>query len=135
MNSIAPFLMFCNKHHGKAEEAINFYISLFSDSSIVSMQKYGKDQGDPEGTVLHAIFTLRGQTFMAIDSAGPHQFTFTPAMSLYVSFDSDNELDEVFQKLSEGGMVMMGLQAYPFSKKFGWVQDRFGVSWQLNLAA
>jgi predicted 3-demethylubiquinone-9 3-methyltransferase (glyoxalase superfamily) len=70
---------------------------------------------------------------MAIDSAAPHQFTFTPAMSLFVTCDTEEETEKVFEKLAEGGMVMMALGAYPFSKKFGWVQDRFGVSWQVSV--
>lgn len=127
---IAPFLMF----EGRAEEAIHFYMSLFADSEIVAIQRYGAEGPGPEGTVVHATFTLNGQTFMAIDSFVNHAFTFTPAMSLYVSCETEAEIDRLFAALSEGGSVMMPLAAYPFSEKFGWLADRFGVSWQLTLA-
>jgi predicted 3-demethylubiquinone-9 3-methyltransferase (glyoxalase superfamily) len=72
---------------------------------------------------------------MAIDSPVKHDFTFTPAMSLFVDCADEAEIDALFAKLSEGGKVLMPLAAYPFSRKFGWLSDRFGVSWQLNLAS
>ena len=81
-----------------------------------------------------ATFSLGGQSFMAIDSYVQHAFTFTPAISIYVNCESETEIDRAFAALSDGGAVLMPLDAYPFSKKFGWVQDRFGVSWQLTLA-
>ena len=127
---ITTFLMF----EGQAEEAITFYTSLFNDSEIVRITKYGPDgQFGPEaeGTVQHALFTLNGQQYMAIDSFG-HAFTFTPSISLFVQCDSEEELESLFENLSEGGTIAMPLDNYGFSNKFGWVQDRFGVSWQLN---
>ncbi|MES9669193.1 VOC family protein, partial [Bacillus pseudomycoides] len=72
--------------------------------------------------------------FMCIDSNVKHDFTFTPSMSLYVNCDTEAEIDEVFHKLAEEGEVLMPLAAYPFSKKFGWLKDKFGVSWQLTLS-
>ncbi|MGE5403379.1 MAG: VOC family protein, partial [Candidatus Saccharibacteria bacterium] len=86
-----------------------------------------------EGTVMHAVFSLKGQQLMCIDSNVEHQFTFTPAISLYVYCDSEGELDQCFEQLAQNGIVLMPLAAYPFSSKFGWVQDKFGVSWQLSL--
>ena len=130
-NKITTFLMF----EGDAEEAITFYISLFDDSEIVSIKKYESDgPGGPEaeGTVQNAVFTLKGQQYMAFDSYMEHGFTFTPSISLFVECESEEELGTLFEKLKEGGEVMMPLDDYGFSKKFGWVQDRFGVSWQLN---
>lgn len=126
---ITTFLMF----EGKAEEAMNFYISLFGQSAVVNIVRYGPNEAGPEGSVLHAIFTLNGQQFMCIDSYEKHKFTFTPSISLYVNCDTNEEIVELFARLSEGGGVMMPLSNYPFSEKFGWVADRFGVSWQLNL--
>ena len=76
---------------------------------------------------------MAGQEFLCIDSPVPHDFTFTPAMSLLVDCESEMEFDEAFGKLAEGGVVMMPPGDYGFSKKFGWVQDRFGVSWQMML--
>ncbi len=68
-----------------------------------------------------------------MDSGEQHHFTFTPAMSIFVDCDREQELDEVYTGLSDGGMVLMPLQEYPFSRKFAWLNDRYGVSWQLNL--
>lgn len=130
MQKITPFLMF----EGRAEEAINFYLPLFKNSKIVSMVRYGKEGPGTEGTVMHAVFQLDGQEFMAIDSAIKHGFTFTPAQSFYVRCESEAEVDALFGKLAEGGQALMPLGEYPFSAKFGWVADRFGVSWQVSLA-
>jgi predicted 3-demethylubiquinone-9 3-methyltransferase (glyoxalase superfamily) len=127
---ITTFLMF----EGQAEEAMTFYTSLFDDSEIVRIIKHGPDGPagpDAEGTVQHALFTLNGQPYMAIDSFG-HQFTFTPAISLFVDCNSEEEIEMLYEKLMEGGTAAMPLGEYGFSEKFGWVQDRFGVSWQLN---
>lgn len=127
---ITTFLMF----EGDAEEAITFYTSLFDDSEIVSISKYGPDGPngpEAEGTVQNALFTLKGHQYMAIDSFG-HDFTFTPSISLFVKCDSEEELETLYEKLSDDGEVAMPLDNYGFSTKFGWVQDRFGVSWQLN---
>ena len=130
MQKITTFLMF----EGQAEEAMNFYTSLFNDSAITSMTRYGPNEMGAEGSVMHATFTLNGQTFMCIDSHVQHAFTFTPAISLYVTCETESEIDKLFAKLSEGGEIMMPLELYPFSKKFGWLADKFGVSWQLTLA-
>jgi predicted 3-demethylubiquinone-9 3-methyltransferase (glyoxalase superfamily) len=130
MQEISTFLMF----EGKAEEAMNFYVSLFQQSEVLSITRYGAEQPELEGKVMHASFSLQGQSFMCIDSVVKHEFTFTPAMSLYVKLDKEEEIDRLFEKLSENGQVLMPLSLYPFSKKFGWVADRYGVSWQLNLS-
>jgi predicted 3-demethylubiquinone-9 3-methyltransferase (glyoxalase superfamily) len=129
MQKLITFLMF----EGKAEEAITLYTSLFKSSSIVNISRYNKNGPGAEGTVMHATFSLNGQEFMAIDSAG-HAFTFTPSISIYVKCDDDAEIDDLYNKLIEGGSAMMPLGSYGFSKRFGWIADRFGVSWQLNLA-
>ncbi len=129
VQKIRTFLMF----EGRAEEAMDLYTSLFERSGIVSMDRYGPNEDGKEGTVRKATFRLGGQEFMCIDSSVHHAFTFTPAISLFVSCDSESEVDRLFGRLSEGGQVLMPLAAYPFSEKFGWVMDRFGVSWQLSL--
>lgn len=82
---------------------------------------------------MHASFTLKGQLFMCIDSSTRHNFTFTPAISLFVTCDTEDEINRVFAKLSQDGAVLMPLMATPVSEKFGWIQDKYGVSWQLNL--
>jgi predicted 3-demethylubiquinone-9 3-methyltransferase (glyoxalase superfamily) len=129
MQKITTFLMF----EGKAEEAMNYYMSLFNHSEVVNITRYGADMGEFEGKVIHATFTLNGQEFMCIDSTVKHKFTFTPSVSLYVTCESEEELDNAFEKLSQDGEVLMPLAAYPFSEKFAWVNDQFGVSWQLSL--
>jgi predicted 3-demethylubiquinone-9 3-methyltransferase (glyoxalase superfamily) len=126
---IKTFLMFS----GNAEEAMNFYISLFDNSAIQEIRKYGPGEAGPEGTVVLATFSLDGQLFMCIDSHVQHQFTFTPAISLYVDCLTELEIDNLFSKLSEAGQVLMPLSQYPFSPKFAWVADKYGVSWQLNM--
>ncbi|SMD16429.1 VOC family protein [Kibdelosporangium aridum] len=128
---IHTFLMF----EGKAEEAMSFYISLFDDAEIVSISRYGAEGPGKEGSVVQAIFTLAGQQYMCIDSPVSHAFTFTPAVSLFVNCADEAEIDRLYAALSEGGGVLMALGDHGFSKKFGWINDRFGVSWQLNLAA
>lgn len=119
---------------GKAEEAMKFYTSVFANSEITGISRYGANEVGAQGTVMRATFSLNGQEFMCIDSSVKHDFTFTPSISLYVSCDSDDEIARIFTALSQDGAVLMPLADYPFSKKFGWVADKFGVSWQLNLA-
>jgi predicted 3-demethylubiquinone-9 3-methyltransferase (glyoxalase superfamily) len=128
-------LMFVGMQHGKAEEAMNLYSSLFDNSGIVEIERYGAGEEEREGTVKRAIFSLDGHEFMALDSGRPHPFTFTPAMSLFVECRSEDEIDRLYGVLTEGGDTPMPLDDYGFSRKFGWIQDRYGVSWQLNLAA
>ncbi|MEU1039678.1 VOC family protein [Streptomyces sp. NPDC005551] len=126
---ITTFLMF----EGNAEDAMTFYTSVFDDADVVSITRYGANGPGRPGSVQHATFTLAGEEFMCIDSPAQHDFTFTPAVSLFVQCDSEAELDRLFAALVERGAVLMPLGDYGFSAKFGWVNDRFGVSWQLNL--
>ncbi|WP_136605016.1 VOC family protein [Paenibacillus dokdonensis] len=127
-SKITPFLMF----EGQAEEAMNYYTSIFEPSEITRISRYGANEVGDEGSVQQATFCLKGQTFMCIDSNIKHEFSFTPAISLFVTCDSDEEISEAFDKLSAGGSVLMPLAAYPFANKFGWVQDKYGISWQLS---
>jgi predicted 3-demethylubiquinone-9 3-methyltransferase (glyoxalase superfamily) len=126
---ITTFLMF----EGNAEEAMNFYISLFDDAEVLSLTRYGAGGPGREGSIQHATFSLAGQHLMCIDSPAEHDFTFTPAISLFVQCGSEAEIDRLHAALAEQGMELMPLGAYGFSARFGWVNDRFGVSWQLNL--
>ena len=129
MQKLVTFLMF----EGKAEEAINFYLSLFSDSEIVNITRYSKNEPGAEGSIKLATILLHGQEFMFIDSPAKHDFTFTPSISIYVNCGTEEEIDNLFNKLSQDGKIFMPLATYPFSKKFGWTNDKYGVSWQLNL--
>jgi len=128
--SIKPFLMFT----GKAEEAITFYVSLFADSRIDSIERYKAGEQGPEGSVKRADFTLAGRPHMAIDSPVKHAFDFTPSLSLFVDCADEAELDRLYAAFAEGGQPLMPLGSYGFSRKFGWLNDRYGVSWQLNWA-
>ncbi len=127
---ITPFLTF---QKGDAEEAMNFYISLFENSKVIDIQRWGKEGPGDLGTIMHATFELNGLQFMCSDSPPIHNWDFTPAVSNYVECKNEDEINSLWLKLSENGQVAMPLGDYGFSKKFGWVVDRFGVSWQLNL--
>ncbi|MCY9006375.1 VOC family protein [Peribacillus frigoritolerans] len=129
MMKVTPFLMF----EGNAEEAMNYYTSLIEGSKINSIVRYGANESGTEGSVMQATFTLKDQEFMCIDSNVKHQFTFTPSFSIFLTCDSEEEIDRLYSSLTDGGQVMMSLGDYFFSKKFGWVSDKFGVSWQLTL--
>ncbi len=118
---IAPALMFTGKQRGKAEEAMNFYISLFKNSGITLMARYETGEPGPEGEVKHARFTLDGQEFIAFDSHVQNDFTFTPAVSLLVNCVTQEEVDTFWEKLSAGGE----------KGQCGWLTDRYGVSWQI----
>ncbi len=134
MKSIKTSLMFVGEQAGKAEEAMTFYTSLFPDSEIIELQRYEAGQHEPEGSIKMARFTINGSEFMALDSHLDHAFTFTPSMSLYVECESMSETEKVFRALAEGGVELMPLDDYGFSQRFGWLNDRYGVSWQLNLS-
>lgn len=125
---ITPFLWF----DGKAEEAINFYTSIFPDAEITQLKKWGEGGPFPAGQVMSASFTLEGMQFHAFD-AGPH-FQFNPSISFFVNCDTEDEVEMLWQKFSDGGNPLMPLDKYPFSEKYGWIVDKYGVSWQLILA-
>ena len=127
---IAPFLMF---QGGVAEQALTFYTSLFDDARIGDITRYGPEGPGPEGTVQLARFSLAGQEFRCSDSFVTHDFSFTPSFSVWVETEDEEELQRLFAALADGGRQLMPLDDYGFSRRFGWVDDRFGVSWQLNL--
>jgi predicted 3-demethylubiquinone-9 3-methyltransferase (glyoxalase superfamily) len=115
MQKITPFLWF----DGKAEEAMNFYVSVFKNSKAGTVTRYGEAGPGPKGTVMIATFQLEGQDFVAING-GP-QFTFTPAISFFVDCKTQEEVDDLWEKLSEGGE----------KSRCGWLKDKFGLSWQI----
>lgn len=129
---IIPYLWFANQ----AEEAATFYTSLFENSQIGDVTRYSaataEVSGQAEGSAMTVPFELAGQKFVALNG-GP-LFEFTPAISFTVSCETEAEIDRLWEKLSAGGAVLMPLASYPFSEKFGWCNDKYGVSWQLNLA-
>ncbi len=128
--TITTFLMF----DGVAEQAMNLYVSLFDNARITDIQRYEADEAGAEGTVKRAGLTLADQELICIDSPVKHAFTFTPAMSLFVDCENETELDRLFEQLSTDGEILMPTDDYGFSSRFAWINDRFGVSWQLNLA-
>lgn len=115
MQKITPFLWF----DGKAEEAMNFYVSIFKNSKIVSVSRCGDHGPGPKGSIITGTFQLEGQQFMALNG-GP-MFQFSPAISLFVHCETQAEVDELWQKLSAGGE----------KQRCGWLKDKFGVSWQI----
>ena len=127
--SVTPFLMF----DGSAEQAMQLYITLFHNSEIKRIERYGPGEQGTEGSVRRADFTVAGQELICIDSPIKHAFGFTPSFSLFVECENEGELDSAFRQLSHDGAVLMPPDNYGWSKKFVWVSDRFGVSWQLNL--
>jgi predicted 3-demethylubiquinone-9 3-methyltransferase (glyoxalase superfamily) len=114
---------------------MDLFVSLFPDSRIVSAARYGDAGPGPAGTIKVAVFTLCGREFMCSDSPVKHAFSFTPSNSIFVECDSMDMLTRSFDVLSQDGGVLMPPGNYGFSRYFCWVNDRFGVSWQLNLAA
>ena len=125
MQKVIPHLWF----NTEAKEATAFYATLFKNSSVDHVTTI---TGTPSGDCDIVSFTLANQKFMAI-SAGPH-FKLNSSISLFTTFDSEPEIDETWNKLSDGGKILMPYQAYPWAKKYGWVEDKYGVSWQLSIS-
>lgn len=124
MMTAAPFLMF----QGRCEEALTFYAATVPDTRIVSLVR------KPDGTAAMARLSVAGLEIMANDSPPVHAFTFTPSTSIFLTVDETDEVDRLAAALGEGGQALMAPNDYGFSRRFGWVQDRFGVSWQINAA-
>lgn len=124
MKSARPFLMF----QGEARAALDFYTALFPGAAILA-----RTDGE-DGTVQRATLSLAGQEIMIYDSPPVHAFTFTPSFSIFIECEDEAELERLATALPEDGKTLMPPGDYGFSQRFAWVQDRFGVSWQLNLA-
>ena len=119
---------------GKAEEAMNFYVSVFPNAEVLNVLWYGPNAPGAEGSVLKASFRIGSQTLMCTDSVVKHDFSFTPAFSLFVECDSEQEIRRLYTALLAGGDAAIPIGGYGFSRMFAWVNDRYGLSWQLNLA-
>ncbi|MEL6276701.1 MAG: VOC family protein [Cyanobacteria bacterium J06629_2] len=127
---ITAFLTF---QENNAEEAMNYYVALFDNSEVLDIQRHGAGGPAPEGSILLARFSLNGMEVLCSDSYIKHEWDFTPGVSLFVTCQSAEEQDKLFERLSADGQVMMPLNNYGFSQRFGFVEDQFGISWQLNL--
>lgn len=129
MQKITPCLWFDTN----AEDAVAYYLSIFNDGKVLDTVRYPKAgheiHGMEEGSVMTIDFEIEGFTMTALNG-GPH-FKITPAISLRVNCPTREEVDELWEKLSEGGSALMPLDAYPFSERYGWIKDKYGLSWQL----
>lgn len=123
MTTLTPQIMF----QGQMSEALALWGKAFADMTVMPKMQ------DGDRLVLAEV-TIAGQTLAVFDSAPVHDFGFTPAISLALQCDSAEEVDAIFAVLSEGGTVRMSLGAYDFSERYAWIDDRFGVSWQLMVA-
>jgi predicted 3-demethylubiquinone-9 3-methyltransferase (glyoxalase superfamily) len=129
--AVTPYLMFT----GEAEEAMRFYISVLPGGELVEVERYGPDQDGAEGSIKRATFRISGQTFLCMDSPVKHDFGFTPSVSFLIDCTSESEFDTLSNTLSKDGKVFMPAGEYPFARRFTWLSDRYGVSWQLHLAS
>lgn len=132
--------------HGNAEEAMNFYTSVFENSEIVHViRARAEDAGWTEGTLQYGIFKIAGQQVICMNTPPPgsrpyntapwHEFRFNPAITIYVERDSKEDFDKLYEALTESGEIYLPAQSYGFSPKFAWVNDRYGISWRINLSS
>lgn len=126
---VKPFLMF----QGKAEAALKFYVETVPDSAI-SLLQHHPEGGPAAGQVLRGEASIGGQPVIVFDSPVEHAFDFTPRWSFFVEAKDEAEIERIYAALLDGGQALMPIGDYGFSRRFGWVNDRFGVSWQINLA-
>jgi predicted 3-demethylubiquinone-9 3-methyltransferase (glyoxalase superfamily) len=128
MKSFLPFITF----NGNAMEALTFYKDIFHDMEIEFLQEFGSGTPELEGQVMQALISIDGQRIMLGDSRTPAGFSFTPAMSFYIECSDMNEAELYYRKLKKNGAILMPLDEYGTGRFFAFVQDRFGLSWQLN---
>jgi len=119
---------------GVGREAVDFYVSVFEDGEILDLETYPAGGPAPEGTIMRGRFRIAGQEFFVSDSYIEHAFDFTPSLSVWVEAETADAQEALVAALAEGGATLMPLDNYGFSTRFAWVNDRFGVSWQINLA-
>ena len=127
-NSVTPFLMFQGRN---AQEAIDFYVDVIPNSRIQEVQHFGDSNPDAADLIMIATVTIGGQDVKFSDSPIKHAFDFTPSFSFLIECNTEEEVKTIASQLEQDGKVLMPLDSYGFSKIFTWVEDRFGVSWQL----
>lgn len=130
MASIGFHILFQN---GLAKQALERYSEIFDDYTLDRLDIYEADSGGPEGQVQVADFRVHGQRFVCIDSPIQHEWDMTPGIAPFIECDDDAQMERLFDALADGGQVHMPLGDYGFGRRFGWVEDRFGVSWLLNI--
>ncbi|MBI3311344.1 VOC family protein [Serratia quinivorans] len=130
MSHVSTFVMF----QGDAQPAIDLYSELFTGFRVQQLVHFDESDGGPR-RVKHATIDFERHNLVFIDSPVSHDFSFTPAVSLHVNLATEAELERIFARLAEGGEVLMPIDDYGFSARFGWLNDRFGLSWQLNVPA
>lgn len=130
MSQVSTFVMF----QGHAQQAINLYSELFAGFRVQQLLHF-EESGDGPRRVKHATIDFERHNLVFIDSPVSHDFGFTPAVSLHVNLATEADLERIFARLAEGGEVLMPIDDYGFSARFGWLNDRFGLSWQLNVPA
>lgn len=126
---VRPFLMF----QGEAADAIAFWIEVVPDTRLLRVEHFDDAGPGLEGSVKTALLAIGNQDVMVFDSPVKHDFSFTPAFSFFVTCESEAQLETLAARLAEGGRVLMPLGEYGFSRRFAWVEDRYHVSWQINL--
>lgn len=129
MSKVKTHVMF----QGDGEKAMSLYSSVFKDFQVKSLARYGEGEPVVAGSFKLAYVSFAGHELIIFDSPPIHNFSLTPSMSLFVDFETREELETAFSLLSQNAKVMMPLGDYGFSPCYGWVVDRFGMSWQLNL--
>ena len=126
-NRVSTFLMF----EGCAEEAVRFYEGLFPNARLDKLERYAATDAGPIGKVRQASLTIGEHRLIAFDSPIKHEFGMTPSISLFVACDTAEEVDRLAAALGEGGAVLMPIDSYDFALRYTWLNDRFGLSWQL----
>lgn len=116
---------------GEAEEAAGFYRSLFPDAELERLRRFKAGESGTEGKVREAVLVMDSHRLILFDSPVKHQFTFTPSTSIFVECETGEEVERLAAALSDGGQVLMPLDSYDFAVRYAWVNDRYGVSWQL----
>ncbi|MEM9725468.1 MAG: VOC family protein [Pseudomonadota bacterium] len=129
MTAVSTYLMF----QGDAEAALDAYAAIFDAFVVEDIERYGPEEAVASGALKLARISFAGHQLRLFNSPPVHDFSFTPSMSLFLDMTSRDELERALAALSEGGRILMPLDDYGFSAAFSWVEDRFGVSWQLNL--
>jgi predicted 3-demethylubiquinone-9 3-methyltransferase (glyoxalase superfamily) len=117
---------------GRAEEAMMRYVTIIPDSEVLVVKRYEVDGAGVEGTLARGEAVLAGQKVRFFDSPAHHDFSFTPALSFFITVDTENDVDRIAEVLAAGGNFLMPAGDYGFSRRFAWLNDEFGVSWQIN---